>query len=150
MIGLMVMLWHQYQRCIMCLSVPWALVLSGGGLLMLCCQAGEGLLGGRHARVYLFEGNSLVSIERGGTEFVKHGDTRCGVVGRCLRDVDCYWVANTLEDPIYDASVDCNKGGHGCLICHPLEVEGCGCIGAIEVPSMPWPSYLAAPLSGLL
>jgi len=29
--------------------------------------------------------------------------------------------------------VDCNKGGHGCLICHPLEVEGCGCIGAIEV-----------------
>ena len=98
-------------------------------------SAAEGLLSGRQggARVYLLEGYTLVSIEANGTEFVKHGDGRTGIIGHVLQNLEWVKVSDTSEDQSFDPEVDCNKGGPGCLICPPLEVEGCGCIGAITV-----------------
>jgi len=80
------------------------------------------------------EGQNLVSIKPGETEFKKHGDTRAGIIGHVLQQLEHYWCPSTLEDDLFDPKIDCCKGSSSnALICHPLEVEGCGCIGAIQV-----------------
>jgi len=100
----------------------------------MAAQAAEGLLTGRTAQVYMLEGQNLVSIKPGETEFKKHGDTRAGIIGHVLQQLEHYWCPSTLEDDLFDPKIDCCKGSSSnALICHPLEVEGCGCIGAIQV-----------------